>query len=118
MQPGRRYAALHTHASSTAFSDEDVVVLVGNDLLHTVAAVGFDGTWYILSKVPGRPTANAAAVVAALNAAFAHLSPASGAVDGAKRARALYRTSLQSYGDHRDCPEHFFASYPPHRTDP
>jgi hypothetical protein len=50
------YVAIHTHPESTSFSEADARVLLANGPLRTVVAVGLDGGWYVLSKVPGRPT--------------------------------------------------------------
>jgi hypothetical protein len=55
MQAGRRYIHLHTHPPpSAAFSDADVGMLVTYAGLRTMAVIGVDRTWYVLSKVPGQ----------------------------------------------------------------
>jgi hypothetical protein len=57
LQPGRRYAHLHTHPWSTSFSDFDLAILLQNIPLRTIVVVGADGSWYLLSKLRGKPTA-------------------------------------------------------------
>ena len=57
-----QYVAIHTHPESTSFSEADARVLVSNAPLRTVVAVGLDGGWYVLSKVPSGPVPSAVAV--------------------------------------------------------
>ncbi|HEY7066034.1 MAG TPA: hypothetical protein VII06_31470 [Chloroflexota bacterium] len=54
-----QYLAIHTHPNSTSFSDVDGGTLASNPPLRTIVVVGRNGTWYVLSKLPGRPTPNA-----------------------------------------------------------
>lgn len=75
MLPGRLYVAIHTHPASSSFSDDDVITLVANDPLQCIAVIGADGTWYVMSKLPGRPHASARVVQAALRAAVTVLVP-------------------------------------------
>jgi hypothetical protein len=56
LEPGRRYAHLHTHPLSSSFSDFDLSILLGHPELRTIAVVGPDGGWYVLSKRAGQPT--------------------------------------------------------------
>jgi hypothetical protein len=53
MRPGRRFVALHTHPASSSFSDADAATFLVHSSLSAMAAVGVDGTWYVLSKPPG-----------------------------------------------------------------
>ncbi|MGH2368874.1 MAG: hypothetical protein ACRDI2_11810 [Chloroflexota bacterium] len=74
MAPGRRYVALHTHRTSTSFSDADALLLVANRAIRTIAVVGADGTWYLLSKVRGAGVAGANRLVQAFTSAAIALS--------------------------------------------
>ena len=58
LQPGRRYAHVHTHPLSSAFSGHDLTILLAHPAVRTIAAVGCNGNWYFLSKVRGQPTAS------------------------------------------------------------
>lgn len=75
MNDHARYVSLHTHGGSTAFSDVDVDLLLRNRLIVTIAAVGADGTWHLLSKLPGVKTADATIAVAGLQRSIVRLSP-------------------------------------------
>lgn len=50
MQPGRRYVQMHTHPGNTAPSHIDVLLLLTQEQVQTVAVVGVDGSWYALSR--------------------------------------------------------------------
>jgi len=43
---------VHTHPASSSFSPEDAKLLIEEAVLAVVAAVGADGTWYVLSLEP------------------------------------------------------------------
>jgi hypothetical protein len=55
VRPGHRYLHLHTHPASSSFSDRDLRLLLGHPELRTVAVVGQDRTWYLLTKRRGQP---------------------------------------------------------------
>ncbi len=44
MRPGRRYVVLHTHPTSSSFSDADAATFLVHGGLSAMAAVGVDGT--------------------------------------------------------------------------
>jgi len=50
MKTDRQYVHIHTHPSSSAFSDTDARTFVFNSQIKVMTVVGNDGTWYILSK--------------------------------------------------------------------
>jgi hypothetical protein len=75
MRLGHRYLAMHTHASSSPFSDDDLELLLRNDQIRTVIAIGANGTWYVLSKRARGATAPATVAVIAFRRALASLSP-------------------------------------------
>lgn len=76
MRAGRRYVHLHSHpAPSAAFSDADVGTFVAYAYLRTVAVIGVDRTWYVLSKVPGRGPALRAEVERRFTDEVAALAP-------------------------------------------
>jgi hypothetical protein len=56
LRPGRRYVHLHTHPGNSSFSDDDLRVLLRHSELRTMAVVGGNGSWYLLSKRRGQPT--------------------------------------------------------------
>ncbi|HZR97432.1 MAG TPA: hypothetical protein VFE37_01925 [Chloroflexota bacterium] len=58
-RPGRRYLQLHTHPGSSSFSAPDVGMLLNYPALRTLAVVGEDEHWYLLSKRAGPPTVSA-----------------------------------------------------------
>ena len=54
LRPDRRYANVHTHPEGAAFSPFDAAVLVAHaPALCAIAAVGWQGVWYVLSPAPG-----------------------------------------------------------------
>ncbi|MGH2353959.1 MAG: hypothetical protein ACRDJN_20330, partial [Chloroflexota bacterium] len=75
MRPDRCYVSIHTHRTSAAFSDLDLDLLLKNALIRTVAAVGHDGTWHLLSKRPDALPADPEVGVRALHTVLARLSP-------------------------------------------
>jgi len=79
---GRDYVAIHTHRESTAFSDADVDLLLRTPAVQTIAAVGWDGTWHLLSKAPRSALAAPETAVTALQQALLRLV-------GPYRTRAL-----------------------------
>lgn len=74
MRPGHRYVAVHTHATSAGFSDRDVALLLSNEPIRTIVAIGFDGTWHALSKQPNRKHATREAAVRAFQLALQRLA--------------------------------------------
>jgi hypothetical protein len=75
MQPERRYIALHTHQTSASFSDQDVALLLDNAFLWTIAVIGADGSWYLLSRQSGVSSASAALAVRTFQQAMGPLTP-------------------------------------------
>jgi hypothetical protein len=75
MQPGRRYVHLHTHPASSAFSLNDLAVLLAHPPLRTMTVVGRNGSWYFLSKLRGQPTASPEDGIAAWLTVFRTLDP-------------------------------------------
>jgi hypothetical protein len=57
LQPGRRYVHLHTHPGDSSFSHHDLAILLRYPELRTMGIVGLNGSWYLLSKRRGQPTA-------------------------------------------------------------
>jgi hypothetical protein len=74
MLSGSTYVSVHTHRASTSFSDADALVLAVNRLVTCVVAIGTDGTWYLLSKVPDLAHPEPADVVREFTAAAVALS--------------------------------------------
>lgn len=101
MHDSGRFVSLHTHAGSTAFSDSDADLLLSNRPIVTIVAVGVDGSWHLLSKLPGAAVAEAKVGVAALQRSVARLSPAylalaeSGAVTHEEALRQMLHTIWQ-----------------------
>ena len=50
--PAAQYVQVHSHPTSTAFSDRDGLVLLDHAALTVMAVIGADGTWFVLSKGP------------------------------------------------------------------
>ncbi len=55
LRPGGHYVHVHTHPASSSLSDYDLAILLAHVEIRTMAVVGRDGTWYILSRVRGQP---------------------------------------------------------------
>jgi hypothetical protein len=60
MAPGHKYVCVHVHPDSTSFSVPDAVpdavLLLRFAAIQAVAAVGLDGTWYVMSlEAPAAP---------------------------------------------------------------
>lgn len=49
----RRYMLMHTHPGSSSFSPQDGLILIDQSALSSTLAIGANGTWYLLSKLPG-----------------------------------------------------------------
>lgn len=58
MPPGQPLLALHTHPFNTSLSLRDVGVLVASPNLRSVAAVGEDGHWFVMTKREDSPHAD------------------------------------------------------------
>lgn len=81
LEPERPYIVIHSHPESTAFSDQDVALVVAYAPLRIAIVAGIDGTWYVLAKLPGHvaPTGTPDAGLAAgarYRAEFLRLKPA------------------------------------------
>ena len=102
LQPGRRYAHVHTHPGSTTFSADDLSILLAHPPLRTPIVVGADGSWYFLSKLRGQPTANPEEGIAEWLDEFATLTLRySGLVQSGvlTRAHALRRQAYEALGN-------------------
>jgi hypothetical protein len=44
---------MHTHPGSSSFSTQDGIILIDQSALSSTLAIGANGTWYLLSKLPG-----------------------------------------------------------------
>ena len=75
MRPDRPYVHLHTHPTSSSFSDLDASMLLTHAPLRAIVAIGGDGTWYVLSKSPGRRPASPARGMLAYREALYALLP-------------------------------------------
>ncbi|HLH25918.1 MAG TPA: hypothetical protein VK066_25650 [Chloroflexota bacterium] len=58
LRPGRRYVQLHTHPANTSLSAQDLALLLAHPEIRTMAAVGRDGAWHVLTKRRGQATAS------------------------------------------------------------
>jgi hypothetical protein len=50
MREGHQYLQLHTHPGNTTFSGEDLLQFLHFRQFRTMAVVGHDGHWYLLTK--------------------------------------------------------------------
>jgi hypothetical protein len=50
---GGAYVQVHTHPRSTSFSPSDLLTCADHAPIHTMVAVGLDGAWHVLSRLPG-----------------------------------------------------------------
>jgi hypothetical protein len=73
LKPDVRYVALHTHRESTSFSDLDLDLLLAHRPVHTIVAVGWDGTWHTLSKVDQHAIIDRTVALVAFRTALARL---------------------------------------------
>lgn len=51
LAPDRPYILLHSHPESTAFSDQDVALLVAYSPIRIAVVAGVNGTWYVVAKL-------------------------------------------------------------------
>jgi hypothetical protein len=58
MRPERRYVQLHTHPRSSAPGRADAAIVIRRAAIASVVVAGGDGSWYVLSKVPGAEPAD------------------------------------------------------------
>lgn len=70
LQADRRYASVHTHPASSPPSHHDAVALATTPPLSLLAVVGVDGTWYVVSRVPGQAQVDADRTAELFAAAF------------------------------------------------
>jgi hypothetical protein len=54
MEPGRRYAVVHTHPSSLSLSPHDAALVLRFRSVCVISSVGKDGGWCVLSADPAR----------------------------------------------------------------
>lgn len=54
MRPGRAYVQLHTHPDSVSLSADDVSILAVIGQIVVLAAIGLDGTWYLVRAGKGQ----------------------------------------------------------------
>jgi hypothetical protein len=64
LEPGREYISVHSHPDSTSFSPSDVALILRFPAVCLIAVVGADGTWYVLSREPDRPSTSREVLVA------------------------------------------------------
>lgn len=74
--PRRLYASIHTHPGSSAFSDDDAIVLVTHEPICVMVVIGADGTWYLLSTLPSAAPPQPTAIGQAFADAVDALTPA------------------------------------------
>jgi hypothetical protein len=75
LEPRRRYLHLHTYPANSTLSDTDLATFLRHPELCTMAVVGRDGAWYVLSKLRGQPSLAEADGLEAWFEAFVALAP-------------------------------------------
>lgn len=79
MREDHAYVQVHSHPTSASFSDKDAMLLLDNPPVRVTAVIALDGTWYLMSPVPGviraDPRQEALRVWNAFRAEFIRLKP-------------------------------------------
>jgi hypothetical protein len=75
MQPGGSYVSIHTHPGNSAFSADDAALLLVHPAILVVVVVAANGTWYVLSRLPGEQAPSEADLRSAYEEELAALVP-------------------------------------------
>lgn len=75
LQPGHAYVQVHAHPSSTPHSDQDGMLFAAQARLAAMVVVGLDGTWYVVSRLPGASPITPEQVLSAWEEALVALRP-------------------------------------------
>jgi len=93
-QAGREYLQLHTHPGNTSFSANDLTVFVTQPGIRTMAVVGLDRAWHVVSRATEQVSMNRRDTVDAFLTELARLE-AAGAAFEQRPHRAMLRVSAQ-----------------------